>query len=904
MQKRSCLLVVIILFLLAAPPTMFAASVQLSWQPNAEPDLQEYNVYYGTQSRSYGPPIPVNKSASYTLSGLDEGLVYYFAVSAVDNNGNESGFSEEISKTIASSDTQPPTVTITSPVEENTYTTGSPTIAIAGTASDDQNLQQVTWINSTGSNGIANSTDNWTIDAIQLVEGANVITVTATDSTGKTAQDSITVTYTAVNSTNGVPVVSVASSTDDGNIAANTIDNDLSTRWSASGSGQWIQYDLGSTFSISQALIAHYVGNTRVAEFEIFVSNDASSWNSVFRGQSSGTTLQQESYPIQNATGQFVRIVGYGNSSNLWNSITEVDIVGVAASTPDITTPTISILSPTDSDTYETSTPRVQLTGTAVDDNKVAEVTWSSSTGDTGTASGTTNWATPDIDLLEGTNTITISAKDTAGNQALKTLAVVYIAPDTKTPEVTITSPVQADTYTTGDATISVSGTASDDHGLLQIDWNSSTGANGVASGTDNWSIGTIQLVEGANVITVTAADDAGNKGSATLSVMYTIPDTTAPVVTITAPTSADTFATENNRITLSGNASDDRGLDKISWTSSSDSSGTAKGTDNWVVDAIHLTEGSNVITITAIDTSGNQATDSITVTYTAPDTQAPIITISTPSVPSGGTLQTTQGSLQIAGSAQDDRSISQITWSTGNASGVAQGTTSWSIPPVSLSEGLNTITVTAEDDAGNKGSASLSVMYTIPDTVAPVVTITAPTSADAFTSEKSQISLSGTASDDRDLQQITWTSSTGSGGTASGTDKWSISGINLAEGVQVITVTATDGAGNRSSDKVTVTYDAADTTAPTVSITSPTTKAYYFARTDTVAIRGKASDEGGLAKVTWRNSRGESGTCNGTGNWQASGIKLNRWWNTITVTAIDQAGNTNEYSLKIFRWR
>jgi hypothetical protein len=149
--------------------------------------------------------------------------------------------------------------------------------------------------------------------------------------------------------------------------------------------------------------------------------------------------------------------------------------------------------------------------------------------------------------------------------------------------------------------------------------------------------------------------------------------------------------------------------------------------------------------------------------------------------VPSGETLQTNQGSLQLSGTAQDDRAVSQVTWSTGNTGGVAQGATSWSIPSVSLSVGLNNITVTAEDAAGNKGSATLSVMYTIPDTVAPVVTITAPTSADAFTSENSQISLSGTASDDRGLQQITWTSSTGNSGTASGTDNWSISGINLA---------------------------------------------------------------------------------------------------------------------------
>ena len=133
----------------------------------------------------------------------------------------------------------------------------------------------------------------------------------------------------------------MTSSADDGNVAANTIDNDLSTRWSAIGSGQWIQYDLGSTYSISQALIAYYVGDTRIAEFEIFVSNDANSWNSVFRGQSSGTTLEQESYPIANATGRFVRIVGYGNYFQSWNSITEVDIVGIAASAPDITAPSL-----------------------------------------------------------------------------------------------------------------------------------------------------------------------------------------------------------------------------------------------------------------------------------------------------------------------------------------------------------------------------------------------------------------------------------------------------------------------------------------------------------------------------------------------------------------------------------
>ena len=67
-------------------------------------DLQSYNVYYGTQTRNYGPPIPVENDTSFTLSGLDEGATYFFAVSAVDTSGNESGYSEEVTKSIPFTD--------------------------------------------------------------------------------------------------------------------------------------------------------------------------------------------------------------------------------------------------------------------------------------------------------------------------------------------------------------------------------------------------------------------------------------------------------------------------------------------------------------------------------------------------------------------------------------------------------------------------------------------------------------------------------------------------------------------------------------------------------------------------------------------------------------------------------
>ena len=58
-----------------------------------------------------------------------------------------------------------------------------------------------------------------------------------------------------------------------------------------------------------------------------------------------------------------------------------------------------------------------------------------------------------------------------------------------------------------------------------------------------------IALLSGANVLTVTARDAAGNTSTDTLTVTYTPPaDTTAPVVTITGPTSAATLCDERRR--------------------------------------------------------------------------------------------------------------------------------------------------------------------------------------------------------------------------------------------------------------------------------------------------------------------------------------------------------------------
>ncbi|MBK8479079.1 MAG: prolyl oligopeptidase family serine peptidase [Opitutaceae bacterium] len=88
-----------------------------------------------------------------------------------------------------------PTLTIKTP-----STTGSASVATAlvsltgtATAATGKTVKGITWSNSRGGRGIGVGTTTWNIDAIDLVLGANVITVTVRDSAGIAAVSSITV---------------------------------------------------------------------------------------------------------------------------------------------------------------------------------------------------------------------------------------------------------------------------------------------------------------------------------------------------------------------------------------------------------------------------------------------------------------------------------------------------------------------------------------------------------------------------------------------------------------------------------------------------------------------------------------------------------------------------------------
>jgi hypothetical protein len=88
----------------------------------------------------------------------------------------------------------------------------------------------------------------------------------------------------------------------------------------------------------------------------------------------------------------------------------------------DTTPPTLTILAP-GATTISTASATIAFAGTASDNVGVTSVAWSTNMGQSGTASGTTNWSAS-IPLLDGSNVVTIRAYDAAGNSGWRSVVV------------------------------------------------------------------------------------------------------------------------------------------------------------------------------------------------------------------------------------------------------------------------------------------------------------------------------------------------------------------------------------------------------------------------------------------------------------------------------------------------
>jgi DNA/RNA endonuclease G (NUC1) len=457
-----------------------------------------------------------------------------------------------------------------------------------------------------------------------------------------------------------------------------------------------------------------------------------------------------------------------------------------------------------------------------------------------GTLSGSgAGWTySPDANF-SGADSFKFTVRDTGDDSAAPLTSseatVSITVNDTVAP--TITAPTNASANTGAGATSC--GTVVSDAQLGTA--TASDNGGGVSIARSGVPAGNIFPV-GTTTITYTATDDAGNSTQATQTV--TVVDNTAPSVTAPASTSASAGPTGQAAIpdvVAAASASDNCGPLTLS---QSPAAGTMVGV------------GVHTIIITATDSAGNTST--ATTTFTVNDTTPPSVTApASTSASAGPTGQAAIPDVVAAASASDN--CGPVTLSQSPAAGTMVGV------------GVHTITITATDAAGNTSTATTT--FTINDTTAP--TITAPANVSANTGAGA--TTCGTLVSDAQL------------GTATTADN--VGGVSIARtgvpagnvfpvGTTTVTYTATDGSGNSAQATQTVTV--VDNTAPSVTAPAP-------ARAST-NLSGQAAVPNFLASTVSSDNCGPvtlsqspiAGTLVGVGQ------------NTITITAIDAAGNTS----------
>jgi YD repeat-containing protein len=476
-------------------------------------------------------------------------------------------------------DTTRPTVTITWPTSGDIYSTSATSLSLAGTANDDIGVTQVSWANSRGGSGTATGTTSWSA-GIPLQSGSNVITLTARDAVGNSGTDTLTVTVNDA----AAPSITITSPT-------------INPTFSTSGSSLSLAGTASDNVGVTQVSWTNNRGGT---------------------GTATGTTSWSAGIPLQSGS-NVITVTARDAAGNSANDALTVTVSDTAVPSITITSPTVN---PTFSASGSASSSLLSLAGTASDNVGVTQVSWTNNRGGTGTASGTTSWSAAGIPLQTGSNVITVTARDAAGNSAVDMLTVTYntVVADTTPPSVTIAPPAATAVATASTSTLTLQGTASDDVGVTQVSWSSNRGGSGMATGTTSWSASGITLQLGANVITVTARDAAGNLGSALMTL--TQDDTISPSVAVTAPTVG---ASVTGTVTVSASAADNVGVAGVRFKIDGVDLGAEVNRAPYAVtwNTTTVTNGPHVVTAVAWDAAGNVTSSNnitVSVANTAPD--------------------------------------------------------------------------------------------------------------------------------------------------------------------------------------------------------------------------------------------------------------------------------------------
>jgi hypothetical protein len=96
MRRFVCVVVVVLLIAASG----FAGSLKILWDPINNDNIAGYRVHWGVITRTYPFHADAGKASQFEIENVREGIRYFCAVTSIDDWGNESIYSPEVSMVI------------------------------------------------------------------------------------------------------------------------------------------------------------------------------------------------------------------------------------------------------------------------------------------------------------------------------------------------------------------------------------------------------------------------------------------------------------------------------------------------------------------------------------------------------------------------------------------------------------------------------------------------------------------------------------------------------------------------------------------------------------------------------------------------------------------------------------
>lgn len=293
---------------------------------------------------------------------------------------------------------------------------------------------------------------------------------------------------------------------------------------------------------------------------------------------------------------------------------------------------------------------------------------------------------------------------------------IIFHVPRATAPLVDVTNAI----VTVTNSTASVGGTNVNVAGTMW--WTNERGGSGTLPATPAWTITTIPLYFGPNLITVSGTNTAGVVASDSITITRAYaPGEGTPDVTIT---NHPTVFPSNVANCALGGFANVHAVGGLSWQNNRGGSGSVPATSSWTISGIPLAGGVNLISVTATNIFGSNAVASITMTREpGPGEGTPAVTITTPDTTVDDSITT----YAITGTA-NQHVVGGMWWQNSlGGNGSFPAASSWTIPSVPLSMGDNFISVYGTNQYGDSAFATVRITREtiITDTAWQILTVT-----------------------------------------------------------------------------------------------------------------------------------------------------------------------------------